>query len=510
MTLLRKTALMLALAVAPVATAATKAPSPTVPELGLRATNGFDSQVYLGTGKGVTIAVLDAGIDVSHPAIRGSISLSKDFTGQNTVDDDKGATGHATGIASILVGHDANYFNGFAPAAKILNGRITTADDQISDLWAGNGLGWAVKNNAKVVNLSLGNRLGKGALTDKFNLMADYVTERYGVNVVSAAGNENDTAVAQAPGGSYNGYAVGATGAAGAKGRADYNRVTWFSNYAQPTDARTKPDLVAPGANIDLAAANWEKRANYYAGTGTSFAAPMVGGVLAQLIGYGKSKDLPTDPLLLKAVVLTSAGKAKKFEGEDWAARRVRRDDDYGFRYTQPLDEEQGAGRLDGVAAYRLYAKQSSKSTPLNTWKRASLKEDQSYPVKLGKFYAGQRVDATLAWYRHVAIKDKNDNGPDGKDSYWQSATLADFTLTLLRDGVPVAQSDSDVDNLEHLSWILQADGNYSLEVYRFDGSGTESEAFAVAARVVKGDPVIAAALAAARPASAVAATGVT
>ncbi|HSI33621.1 MAG TPA: S8 family serine peptidase [Tepidisphaeraceae bacterium] len=141
MTLLRKTALMLALAVAPVATAATKVPNPTVPELGLRATNGFDSQVYLGAGKGVTIAVLDAGIDVSHPAVRGSISLSKDFTGQNTVDDDKGATGHATGIASILVGHDASYFNGFAPAAKILNGRITTADDQISDLWAGNGLG---------------------------------------------------------------------------------------------------------------------------------------------------------------------------------------------------------------------------------------------------------------------------------------------------------------------------------------------------------------------------------
>ena len=47
-------------------------------------------------------------------------------------------------------------------------------------------------------------------------------------------------------------------------------RAADFSNYALPGDARSKPDLVAPGVNVDIAAADWEKDTNYWTGTGTS------------------------------------------------------------------------------------------------------------------------------------------------------------------------------------------------------------------------------------------------
>jgi hypothetical protein len=154
--------------------------------------------------------------------------------------------------------------------------------------------------------------------------------------------------------------------------------------------------------------------------------------------------------------------------------------------YTRPLDDEQGAGDLDAVAAYQLYAKKKTGDTAGAAWKEGKLKANETMTVKLGKFKAGERVDATLTWYRHVGYKDKNDNGPDGKDDYFQSASLADFTLTLLKDGVPVAGSDSDVDNLEHISWKLAETGNYSLDVYRFAEGGLVSEEFAVAARVLK------------------------
>lgn len=453
-------------------------------EYSLRVTNGLDSQRYMGIGKGVIISVLDAGIDVTHPALRNSVYLQKDFTGEGTLDDDKGDAGHGTGIAGIMLGNDGRTYTGFAPGARLINARVDTTADVTSDLFAGNGLIWSAKSGAKVANISLGNKTGQGPLTDKFTLMCDYVTERYGMNIVVAAGNENDTAVNQVPGGLYNGYSVGALGGA------DYRRVTDFSNYTLDNDARTKPDLVAPGQNILLADANWEKSANYSSGsgTGTSFSAPMVGGVLAQMVGYGKAHSLPTDPLLLKAVILTSASKAQDADGTQWDPRHGGRDTDVGYLFTQPLDDEQGAGALDAVAAYRLYAKVKAKSTPLDTWHEGKMKENEAYDLKLGKLYAGQRLDSTLTWFRHVAYKDKNGNGPDAKDTFYQTATLADFALTLLRDGVAIAGSDSSVDNLEHLSWTLEKTGTYTLEVYRFADSGLPTEDYALAARVLKGN----------------------
>jgi hypothetical protein len=451
-------------------------------EAALRATNGLASQRYMGIGKGVIVSVLDSGVDVTHPALRNSVYAQKDFTGEKKLDDDKGDVGHGTGIAGIMLGNDPKVYTGFAPGARLINARVDTSKDVTSDLWAGNGLIWSARSGAKVANISFGNKLGQGPLTDKINLISDYVAERYGVNVVVAGGNENDTAVQQAPGALFNGYTVGALGSA-----SGYRRTTEFSNYSLDSDARTKPDLVAPGENVGIATADWEKNTNYFTETGTSFAAPMVGGVLAQMIGYGKAKGLATDPLLLKAILLTSATKAHDADGEAWSARSGGRDEDVGYLFTQPLDDEQGAGALDAVGAYRLYGKVKARSTPLSNWREGKLKANQTFDLKLGKLYEGQHLGATLTWYRHVAYKDKNGNGPDGKDTFYQTASLADFTLTLLRDGVPIGGSDSSVDNLEHLSWTLEATANYTLRVYRFEGSGLASEPFALAAQVMKG-----------------------
>ncbi|MDB5318424.1 MAG: aprN [Phycisphaerales bacterium] len=464
------------------AMAVLSSPSLAQDSAAMQATNGLASQAYMGIGKGVIVSVLDSGVDVTHPALRNSVYLQKDFTGEKKLDDDKGDVGHGTGIAGILLGNDPKTYSGLAPGARLINARVDTSKDVTSDLWAGNGLIWSARSGAKVANISFGNKLGQGPLTDKINLISDYVAERYGVNVVVAGGNENDTAVRQAPGALYNGYTVGALGGVG------YKRTTDFSNYSLDTDARTKPDLVAPGEKVGIATADWEKNTNYWTETGTSFAAPMVGGVLAQMIGYGKAKGLSTDPLLLKAILLTSAIKAHDADGSPWSARSGGRDSDYGYLFTQPLDDEQGAGALDAVGAYRLYGKVKAKSTPLSNWREGKLKENQTLDLKLGKLYEGQHLGATLTWFRHVAYKDKNGNGPDGKDTFYQSATLADFTLELLRDGVPIGGSDSSVDNLEHLSWTLEATANYTLRVYRFEGSGLPSEAFALAAQVMKGN----------------------
>lgn len=442
--------------------------------------NGLESQRYLGTGKGVIVSVLDSGIDITHPAIRGAVYAEQDFTGQKILDDSKANAGHGTGVAAIMMGHDGKIYSGLAPAARLINARVVTEDDFTTDLWAGNGLIWSAKKGAKVANLSFGNRLGKGDLTDKLNLITDFVTERYGINVVVAAGNENDSAVQQTPGANYNGLTIGSVMSP------NYKRVSVFSNYSFDNDVRTKPDLVAPGEAVDIATADWEKDTNYYWGVGTSFASPMVGGVLAQLIGYGRSKDMSTDPLLMKAILMTSATKVRGYEDDVWAAREAARDPDYGYLFTKPLDDEQGAGRVDAMAAYRLYAKKKTGPNVLSTWKVGKMKGNTSVTVSLGKLAAGGRLDATLTWLRHVAVKDKNGNDtPDGKDTFYQSYALADFTLTLLRDGVPIAGSDSD-ENIEHITWTLEKTANYSLEIYRFVEGGAPSESYALAAQVLK------------------------
>jgi hypothetical protein len=132
---------------------------------------------------------------------------------------------------------------------------------------------------------------------------------------VAAAGNDDVSAVAQTPGGGYNTYSIGSVSPR------KWNQVSDFSNYALRSDARTKPELVAPGDSVQLANANWEKGTLYSTGSGTSFSAPIVGGVLAQMVGYGQDFHLSTDPRVLRAIVMASADKVLDVDGSAWAPR---------------------------------------------------------------------------------------------------------------------------------------------------------------------------------------------
>lgn len=439
---------------------------------------GDQSRALLGNGAGVITAVVDGGIDANHPALRGSVVQSQDFSNSNTTDDDKSDVGHGTGIAGLLVGHDkANHYYGLAPGAQLLNARVVNASNRSPNLWVGNGLFWALEQGAKVVNLSLGNPTSKPG-REQLNLMVDYAVEHYGATITVAAGNENVSAVDYTPGGNFNGVTVGATGGS------RFDHVTSFSNYAVG-DVRSKPELVAPGQGVALATANWEAGAAYYnQGWGTSFAAPIVGGIATQLIGYGQDHHQSTDPLVIKAVMMAGASKVYHYDGSAWTVRHMQRRKD-GNVVDQPLDEEQGAGRVDGVGAYNIYAHHTDATTALADWKLSSMREQETQTIKLGKLTAGQHLDATMDWYRHVDRTDGGPDGTDGSDTFFGTASLADFSLTLMRDGQKVLTSDTDQDNYENLSLTLPQDGTYSLVLYRYAGKGLKDEEYALAMRVL-------------------------
>ena len=448
----------------------------------LTAVGADASRSFLGQGRHVLIGVLDGGLDAGHPAIRGSVVAAKDFSGSGTTNDDPSGAGHATGIAGLYVGHAADY-TGIVPKAGIINARVITSRDDTTDTMSGNGLFYALNLGAKVINLSYGNKLGDGSLTNKFNLMVDYASEQYGASVVSASGNDNDTAIQQTPAGAYNGFGVGSLAAA------KYNEVSSFSNYALSTDRRSKPDIAAPGQSVERADADWETKSAYSLGSGTSFSTPIVGGVLAQMIGFGQSAGLPTDPRLLRAVMLTSADKEYDTDGTPWSPRHSFTNAK-GVRVTdQPLDDQQGAGRLNAMQAYRVYAKARNSGTPVADWAFTSVKRGQVFNLNLGHLSAGERVDSSMVWDYHVGVTDNGNRVVDAGDKFYQAVPLADFALSLVKDGRVVATSDSAYDNLEHFSITLASSGNYVLEVYRHRYGGSKNETFGVAAEVLANPP---------------------
>lgn len=147
-------------------------------------------------GEGVTVAVVDSGVDGSHPDLAGQVLEGKDFTGGGDAQEDK--MGHGTIMASIIAAHghgagNASGMMGLAPKAKILPLRaIQTEQDPMHDeTWAA-AVRYAVDQGADVINMSFSNDGGK-TLSDGRAAIA--YAQAHDVVVVAGAGNEGSIAV---------------------------------------------------------------------------------------------------------------------------------------------------------------------------------------------------------------------------------------------------------------------------------------------------------------------------
>jgi subtilisin family serine protease len=142
------------------------------------------------TGQGVTVALIDTGVDAGHPALQGRIATQTDVT-------DKGFTAdvHATLLAGIIAGDAENGggIAGVAPGVKILAIKAChplspqAVPAQCWSMTLAKGLDFAIENKAAVINMSLG---GPGGVADPLlKRMVDEATGR-GIVVVAAAGND--------------------------------------------------------------------------------------------------------------------------------------------------------------------------------------------------------------------------------------------------------------------------------------------------------------------------------
>lgn len=231
------------------------------------------------TGRGVTVAVIDTGIDVHHPEFAGAIHpAATDIVPGDRAELQDGH-GHGTAVAGVIGARRNNVAtHGVAFDSILLPIRADSpgscpagclfTQDAVADATA-----YAVASGARVINYSLG---GASALAPSLrNALADAAAK--GTVLVLAAGND------EAADPTYPARFAGETGAAGAAvavGAVDEDNVlAWFSNRAGNTrDAF----LVAPGTGITApklggGTASWN---------GTSFSAPHVAGAAAVLIGH--------------------------------------------------------------------------------------------------------------------------------------------------------------------------------------------------------------------------------
>ncbi|MGO4429326.1 S8 family serine peptidase, partial [Streptomyces sp. MCAF7] len=150
---------------------------------------------------GVTVAVLDTGVDDQHPDLAGQVLTGKDMVGFGAGRGDRAWARHGTAMAGIIAGHGhgasgSDGVKGVAPEAKILPVRVILEEDDPARKKArtqrggalANGIRWAVDHGADVINLSLGDD-SKSAHPEPAEDAAVQYALRKGVVVVASAGN---------------------------------------------------------------------------------------------------------------------------------------------------------------------------------------------------------------------------------------------------------------------------------------------------------------------------------
>lgn len=231
-------------------------------------------------GEGVTVAVLDTGVDASHPDLAGGVLEGRDFVGMGAGPGDGNWAVHGTAMAGIIAarGHGPGRESGVlgvAPAADILPVRVLLEDDDPERDRAhdargsalAEGIRWAADQGADVINLSLGDD-SASAHPDPAEDAAVRHALRRGAVVVASAGNGGERGDPVSYPAGYPGViAVAAVDRAGS--RAGFSTRRWYATVS------------APGKDVIVA----DPDGRYYNGWGTSAAAAFVSGSAALLCG---------------------------------------------------------------------------------------------------------------------------------------------------------------------------------------------------------------------------------
>jgi serine protease AprX len=262
------------------------------------------------TGTGVGVAVIDTGIDGALPDFASAdgnhsrVIVSAVDNAQATTAND--SYGHGTDVAGIIAGNGNNrsdalhgQYVGVAPNANLISVKVSDETGATNVLDVIYGLQFAVQHqgqyNIRVINMSLDSATPQSYKVDPLDAAVE-AAWMHGIVVVAAAGNRGTAsdAVQYSPANDPYVITVGAADENGTADPSDDAAASW-SSQGTTQDGVQKPDVYAPGAHIVSVLAPNSVFANascnclvaggqYIQTSGTSMAAPMIAGLVADLL----------------------------------------------------------------------------------------------------------------------------------------------------------------------------------------------------------------------------------
>ncbi len=400
-------------------------------------------------GNGVTVAVIDSGVDVTHEELAENLLPGKNYAENSagTVDPDDVTdnVGHGTAVTGIIAAAvNGEGVVGVAHRAKIVPLRVAAAKTFSNSCIAAAVFDAVFTYDADVINMSLGYKSDTDDASLAIREAVETALER-GVIVVAAAGNANSSAYSYPA--SYDGVV---SVASVAKSENTYVRATSSQYNDQVT-------VASPGASVLVT-----KPGNSYVnGSGTSYAAPYVTAVAA----LAKSADPTLTPAKFMALLRETSNKSVLSEGEE-------RNDYYGYglldaekliltllkengqsSYISPIDVRSGSAfvhisNLSETAAYRFTVQSMLSNRPqsfltalhtLDAGQSVEVDITSSYTAEEGKLYMTLLQPASKSLTTVVTEKfvygDVNEDGEvNVKDSMILARYLAewpDYAVTL-------------------------------------------------------------------------------
>ena len=401
------------------------------------ALTGMD--IKIGVLEGVVVETNGDGgqFDATAPQLNGNTNLHfinnvRDLGGNVPYAPSK----HATMVVSILAGqtyvHNGKTYRGVVPNATIYQTPVVNFDDIATGIEA------CLQYDVSIINMSIGN-LGTTYYTDYDKQIDKFVREN-NVTIVVSAGNETmgSLNMIRSPGRANNAITVGN---AKTKASADVVLSAPYSLasdscYFEPPYCPNKPDLVAPGfLSVPIYNEDTSQIEPYFE-SGTSFSAPIVAGIAAQIIENNPAFGV--DPMLVKAALLFGADLSLV-------------DTSIDTQTTPFVYNKCGAGMVNAMNSVEAdihieyYGAITQSVIPMNTY-------DYYY-------YTGDRIRAVLTFnkYNNLEITSTND--------------LDDLDLLLVkRDNVQgdqlVGYSSSSTNNNEIIDVEISADGEYYFIIY--------------------------------------------
>jgi type VII secretion-associated serine protease mycosin len=301
----------------------------------------------LSQGAGMTVAVIDTGVDANHPDLKGNVLPGIDaYDTDNPAGGTQPRGGHGTAVASLIAGHGhgpggRDGVLGIAPMAKILPINVMNPDGRtLRPELIGIAMEHAVQKGANVVVIALNGSF------DQNQVEAVQAGANRGAVIVASAGNSADSPVMTAPASTKGVVAVSAVDRKGA--------------FSSTSVTDPEMDLAAPGIDLPVA----QPGGGYATLSGTSIAAALAGGAAALIRATHPQDDWD---LLLQRLLWTTADRGPKG-----------RDPEYGW------------GALDLVSALTKepeYANGTQPSpgasTPVESSRGTGLADGDDAPVKI-------------------------------------------------------------------------------------------------------------------------------